>query len=299
MKVLIMGIIVPAVILIVSCNQKSKTQANLKEIQKPEEMRTKNESEFGNAIADTASAPVDQILPTKQKGAAALAPADWDRKIVKTANVEMEVADFAAYNDWIHKNLRPFGGYIASENQSQAGDRLENNMEVKVPVDRFEDAMQCIVSSKGTLKTKNISSEDVTTRMLDIKARIEAKKQVRLQYMELLKQSHKMSDILEVEREINSMQEEIESASSQVGYLAHASAFSTIHFTFFQLVAVADKTLPYESFWYKLKTAFGSSWQMIQDIILFLVSLWPILVIGLAGWAAWKKRSKSPAKLNG
>ena len=63
-----------------------------------------------------------------------------------------------------------------------------------------------------------ISTEDVTGEVVDTRARMEAKKQMRDRYLALLKQARNMKEILEVQTEINTIQEDIESASGRVGF---------------------------------------------------------------------------------
>jgi len=57
---------------------------------------------------------------------------------------------------------------------------------------------------------------------------------MRLKYLEFLKQSKNMEEVLQVQNEINSIQEEIESTAGRVEFLSHQSFYSTINLTFYQ-----------------------------------------------------------------
>ena len=39
---------------------------------------------------------------------------DWDKKIIKTAEVTLELKDYSGYNQTLHKGLKAFGAYIAA-----------------------------------------------------------------------------------------------------------------------------------------------------------------------------------------
>ncbi len=67
-------------------------------------------------------------------------------------------------------------------------------------------------------------------------ARVEAKKAVRTKYIELLKQAKNMEDILQVQHELISIQEDIESATGRVEYLQHAAVYSTVNLKYFQYI---------------------------------------------------------------
>jgi hypothetical protein len=49
-----------------------------------------------------------------------LAYEDWDKKIIKTAEVILELKDYSGYNQTMHKGLKAYGAYIATEEQSLA-----------------------------------------------------------------------------------------------------------------------------------------------------------------------------------
>ena len=58
---------------------------------------------------------------------------------------------------------------------------------------------------------------------VDTRSRLEAKKQVRLRYLDFLKEAKNVEEILNVQSQINGIQEDIEAASGRLDYLNHAS----------------------------------------------------------------------------
>jgi GR25 family glycosyltransferase involved in LPS biosynthesis len=207
---------------------------------------------------------------------------DWDKKIIKTANVTLDVKDYNAYNTAIHAKVKTFGAYIAQEQQAETDYQLVNNITIKVPVDKFEDVMNSFAGAGIKVVEKNITTEDVTGEVVDTKARLEAKKQVRERYLELLKQAKSMKDILDVQGEINTIQEDIESATGRVGYLVHAAAYSTINVKYYQyLNGVTARELE-PSFLDKVGNAFKTGGEIITNIVLFAISVWPLCIAGVA-----------------
>ena len=128
---------------------------------------------------------------------------------------------------------------------------------------------------------KTISTEDVTGEVVDTKARIEAKKEVRARYIELLRQAKNMKDILEVQDEINGIQEDIESASGRVNYLTHAAAYSTINLKYYQFLnGVTSKDVE-PGFLTNVSEAFKTGSSVITNLILFFISIWPVVIAGI------------------
>ena len=216
---------------------------------------------------------------------------DWDKKIVKTADLKLEVKSFQSYTDQIHRLVKQSGGYIAQEQQNQSVYTIENTVTIKVPVDRFDDMMMHIASDSDKLVEKKISAEDVTMQIVDTKSRLEAKREVRERYLDLLKQARNMKDILAVQTEINDIQEEMEEAAGRIAYLGHSAAYSTINLNFYQVLTVVEPEDASPSFFHKLQNALTTGWEGFSSLVLGLISLWPLWMVvslGLMGIRKWR-----------
>ena len=143
---------------------------------------------------------------------------DWDKKIVKTANLKLEVKNYKSFNELLHRVIKQSGGYIAQEEQSQSGYQIGNTVSIKVPVAQFEETLSQIGSDSDKLVEKRISAEDVTMQVIDTKSRLETKREVRERYLDLLKQARNMDEILKVQNEINDIQEQMEGAAEMAHF---------------------------------------------------------------------------------
>ena len=290
-----------AIALFISCKNENKSkndslavvEADLKTIEKYNPQSELNKSGIVGNISDTIAAPQEGPGKAKQNQQTPLIKQDWDKKIIKTANLNLEVKDYNAYNSSLREKLKQFGGYIAQEEQSQSEYKIENILTIKIPVEQFDDAVNSISSSVKELNEKKITSEDVTTEVIDTRSRLEAKKQVRLRYLDLLKQAKNMEEILSVQSEINGIQEQIESAAGRMEYLQHSSSFSTIHLTFYQVLngAAIDNDKP--TFSTRITNAFRFGWNWIGELSIGIVSIWPLL-LAVFGIIIFYKRSNRP-----
>jgi len=214
---------------------------------------------------------------------------DWDKKIIKNANINVEVKNYKSFSELVKDKIRKYGGYIAQEQQNQNDYKIEDVITIKVPVDQFDNLVNELTAGDEKIFEKKISSEDVTTAVVDTKSRLEAKKEVRLRYLELLRQAKNMEEILNVQHEVNGIQEEIEAASGRIEYLSHASALSTINLTYFQVLNATAKDSDKISFGTKLWEAFKNGWDWIGDVFIGLISIWPLYLAGFLCWLAYKK----------
>lgn len=217
------------------------------------------------------------------------ATVDWDKKIIKTASLRLEVKDFNSYSDKVRKTVKQFGGYIAQEEQNLSEEKTETIMSVKVPVAQFEDLMNGLPNTDSKILERKITSEDVTGQVIDTKSRLEAKKQMRLKYLDFLKQSKNMEEVLQVQGEINIIQEEIEAAAGRISYLSNQSAYSTINLTFYQPLAGYTPADEKPGFGSRIAASFktGASW--LAELFIGLVTLWPLIVSVTVIWFLWKR----------
>ena len=134
---------------------------------------------------------------------------DWEKKIVKNADLNLEVTDYNAYNQQVHTSVKQWGGYVAQETQQSSEYKKENTITIKVPVDQFDNIVTALTSGKEKVIVKKITSEDVTGEVVDTRARMEAKRQIRQRYMDFLKQARNMEEILQVQNVINGLKPQV------------------------------------------------------------------------------------------
>ena len=298
MKIFITAI---AAVILFACNQNKKSEASVQELAKEvDAMSLKDEGIQDNQFAGFLTDSTGQIQndTKKQKQEKPQEPVqtqpkiDWDKKIIKTATLNLEIKNYNDFYKSIREKVAQLGGYVAQEQQTETDYKIENTLSIKIPVDQFDIALSQVTTNVEKINTKLVTSEDVTGEVVDTKSRIEAKRQIRLRYLDLLKQAKNMGEILNVQSEINDVQEQIESASGRVSYLTHSSAYSTINLTFYQVLnatAKIDDSSP--SFATRISKAFGIGWSWIGELFVGLISIWPLLLL-ITGIIFYFKRNK-------
>jgi hypothetical protein len=233
----------------------------------------------------------------KQPGTSTAAPnIDWDKKIIRNATLTVEAKNHKSFNDFIHQQVKRTGGYVADEEQNKSDYKIENIATIKVPVDQFDELVKSITSSKDdNVVSQKVTSQDVTGDVIDTRSRTEAKRQVRLRYLDLLKQAKNMEDILKVQQEINNIQEEIEAGAGRVSYLTHAAAYSTIQLTFYEVLNPAAEDGDNPGFGERVLNALRNGMDWVGEMLVVVLTLWPLwLLLGGAWWGVrrWKTRTR-------
>jgi hypothetical protein len=137
----------------------------------------------------------------------------------------------------------------------------------------------------ATLDSNSRSGEDLTTQIVDGEARLNSLKTMRDRLRELLaNRPGRLSDLLEIEREMARVQAEIDSRESVMAALKLRVAMSTITLNYQPKYSAAS-----ESIWRPLGDAFSAFLpnfaQSLGAIVLFIGSFLPVLIfLGIGIW---------------
>jgi hypothetical protein len=255
---------------------------------------------YDGAAADSsgpAPAGFNEEQPKQQATPASATHIDWDKKIIRNASLTIEAKSHKSFNDFIHQQVKRTGGYVAEEEQNKSDYKIENIATIKVPVDQFDELVKLITTTKDdNVVTQKVTSQDVTGDVIDTRSRTEAKRQVRLRYLDLLKQAKNMEEILKVQGEINNIQEEIEAGTGRVSYLTHAAAYSTIQLTFYEILNPIAEHGDNPGFGQRVLNALRHGMDWVGQLLVVVLTLWPLwLLLGGAWWGfrRWKAKNRA------
>ncbi len=289
MKIIIAALAV--MLLFIACvNKEHAKEMKLEEtpvLEKSADYKAEQEEFISDTVGINSDKPPGDMK--KQRQTQPTQNTDWDKKIIKTASLNFEVKDYNTYYSTFREKVKSLGGYVAQEEQTQSDYKIENTISIKVPVDQFDNAVILLTNNVEKINERKITSQDVTTEVVDTKSRIEAKKQVRHRYLNLLSQAKNMEEILNVQSEINDIQEQIESAATRVEYLGHSSSYSTINLTYYQVLNSSAKDDNSPSFGAKISNSFKNGWDFVCDLFVGLVSVWPLYILGFGLLLVYKK----------
>ncbi len=148
------------------------------------------------------------------------------RLIVRTVDMTIEVVNVATTMNSIGDVAAQYGGWIVSEQRSS---RHTGWISIRVPTAQLDAAVRNISSLGLEVTALNSSSVDVTEEYFDVQARITNLEQTRTALQKLLEREGEVEDILEVQREITNVSEQIERLEGRRRYLEQTSATSLIN----------------------------------------------------------------------
>ncbi len=165
------------------------------------------------------------------------------RKIIRTADVDLEVDSYDATSTKITEMVRLEKGFVASANvQKLANGKIKATVTVRIPPERFE-AVIAKLKDLGTVRNQNVGSQDITKAYLDLETRRDAKQALLERLKKLLAEAKgTLKELLEVEVQMGKTIEEIESIKGELKFYDNQVGLSTLVLT----VSEKDLGLPFE-----------------------------------------------------
>lgn len=218
-----------------------------------------------------------------------------EQKIIKNADITLQVDQYAQAVDSVKNNVASLGGYVTNESVNTAGaDGMVNGrMQVRIPSEKF-DSFLTGIEELGKLKNRNVYSQDVTEEYVDVESNLKAMRTKEERLLSILSKSGQLSDVLAVENELANTRAQLESLEGRLRYLNNRTAFSTVSLNI-QQAAAPTKQISASGLAGVLLRTKEAFFQAINNILadfgkvtVFFGSALPYLVIAaLVIWLVW------------
>jgi len=173
--------------------------------------------------------PIEAVAEVPVSAAAPNAAATANRKLIRNAEVELEIVSFDDAVQKITGFANEERGYVATtSSEKQANGKLRGQVIVKVLPENLDNFLQKI-RALGELKNQTLGTEDVTKAYFDTDARLKNARVMEQRLIEMLKtKTGKVADLLRVEKELGRVREEIEKMQGELKYWDSQVQFATV-----------------------------------------------------------------------
>ncbi|OYQ34419.1 hypothetical protein CHU92_11750 [Flavobacterium cyanobacteriorum] len=216
------------------------------------------------------------------------------QKIIKNADLRFETTDMAATSAEIHAAVKKYGAQLQQDSESKNDYSVSRNMIIRVPSASFDPFLATIGRGVAYFERKEISSQDVTEEYIDVEARMKAKKVLEARYLELISKAKKVSEILEIEKELSAIREEIEVKEGQLRYMKNRVALSTVTIEFYKTTEKSGgATVSYIS---KMWAAIKSGFNTLSGFFISLLYMWPFILIFVIAYLLIRRKLRKRMK---
>lgn len=186
------------------------------------------ESAAKNALSQTAADTTD--AKSTESANSAPAPEAIKPQLIKQASLHLTVQDVDGAIADLRNLLKQQQGDIYNFNDVRggSGDRRHVTLELKVPQQSLDATLEAL-SKLGTVVNTQVSSEDVTTQIVDTEARLKNLRQQEAMTQKIMERAGSIKDVLAVSQQLSQVREQIERLDAQVKQLKTKVAYSTIN----------------------------------------------------------------------
>jgi hypothetical protein len=150
-------------------------------------------------------------------------------QLIRTASLQLTVQDVDGAIGELRTLLKQQQGDIYNFDDQRGGDgsRRQVSLELKVPQQNLDPTLDAL-SKLGTVVNTQVSSDDVTTQIVDTEARLKNLRQQEAMTQKIMERTGSIKDVLAVSQELSQVRDQIERLDAQVKQLKTQVAYSTI-----------------------------------------------------------------------
>lgn len=171
------------------------------------------------------SAPsVSSLLPSRNY----TPTTQTDRLVVQESNLSLVVKNVRESSDKATDWAKSVGGYMVSSSLSQPEEAPYAYVVLRIPAKDLKPAIEYFRSLAIKVSSENLLGTDVTDEYTDIGARLETLNKTKAKFEEILSKAVAVNDILTVQRELISLQDQIDSLKGRQQYLEKTAELAKI-----------------------------------------------------------------------
>ena len=239
-----------------------------------------------------------------------------NRKFVRTADVKFKVKNVAKSTYAIEDATTKFGGFVTytnlqsnihNEDRTKVSQdstlvttkyKVDNNITIRVPNTKMDTVIKTIAKQIHFLDYRIIKADDVSLQMLsnELAQKRSNSSEKRLENA-IDSKGKKLNQVVNAEETLDSKKEQNDASKLQNLSLQDQVNFSTLTINIYQDESIKQEMVANEKsinayrpniglqIWDSVKTG----WFMLENIISFVVVLWPFALIGFLGFLGYKK----------
>jgi hypothetical protein len=153
-------------------------------------------------------------------------------QIIKTGTLALQVEGIDAALAKATQAMAALGGYTSGSQRQGDGDTSMASVTYRIPAQRWDDALVALRGLAVKVLGEQTQSEDVTTKIVDLSARIANLQATEQALQGIMLKATKISDILAVQAQLTDTRGQIEQATAERKHLTEQATFSTLTVTY-------------------------------------------------------------------
>ncbi|MEO8533562.1 MAG: DUF4349 domain-containing protein [Flavobacterium sp.] len=273
----------------------------------------KSDGSVGEQTGDSVANTTDT---TAVSSSAAVEKKDSKQKFIRTADLKFKVRNVAKSTYAIENAVQKFGGFVTYTNlQSNIQEQIktkvsqdstlettkytvENNVTIRVPNTQLDTVIKTIAKQIDFLDFRVIKADDVSLKLLSnqLSQKRSAATEKRVEKA-IDTKGKKINDIMEAENALANQKETKDNSIIDHLSMQDQINFSTITLQLYQNETIRQEITASEKDSREYKPNLGiqiidslkSGWYILEAIFVFLLNLWPFILLGAGGFFLYRK----------
>ena len=225
----------------------------------------------------------------------------FDRKIIRNANLEIELDQPEIAQRKAATIAETNGGFVVTSEARKTDGSVFVNVVMRVPAAQFNNVIEQLRTqlgekAGGKILLDKTSGLDVTEEFVDLEARIRTKKALEDQFLVIMRSANKVAVALEVQRQVAEVRGEIEQMEGRRRLLENQAALSTITLALHTAAPIVMGSS--SGFWFQVRQACAdgvdAALAIVLGVIQFVLVMIPVLLLIVLpiGWVLWQLRKR-------
>ena len=150
------------------------------------------------------------------------------RLVIETSNLSLVVKNVQEVSRQIIKKSKELGGFMVENSLTKPEESPFGTVIVRVPDEKTDEALDYFRSLALKISSEKILGQDVTDQYEDIGERLATLEKTKVKFEEILVKAEKINDILQVQKELISLQRQIDNLKGRQEYLEKSAALTKI-----------------------------------------------------------------------
>ena len=148
--------------------------------------------------------------------------------IVRTADLSMVVTDITKTISQMTQLANNNNGYVVLANQTSTDKSISGVISIRIPAVQFESTMSALRAMAVKVTSENVSASDVSQEYTDLSSKLRNLETAEAQLAAIMQKAEKVEDVLAVENQLTTTQQDIEVTKGRMQYLEQTTAMSLI-----------------------------------------------------------------------
>jgi hypothetical protein len=181
----------------------------------------------------------------------------------------------------------PLGdGSVSSSSQSSNA-----QVTLRVPAEKLA-SVESQAAKLGKVLSQSAAESDVTQQHVDLAARLKNLQAEEVRLRGFLDKATKVSEMLEIERELSRVRGEIEAMQAQIAYLDQQAAMATLTLAFSAPGAIVQPSGGTWGFSAAVTTGVQAAAALLRTLIVLAIALSPLLLVVFVIVLIWRSRRR-------